>query len=483
VKGFCPSFVWVEGGGIRKADGGALDLGQLAAGIPLPRPATLDQPVNLLIAGIGGLGVTTTAAVLAMAAHLDGVNASTLDMTGLAQKGGPVTSHVRFSRKDEAIEGPRVPAASLDVLLASDMLVAAGADVLSLMNPARTATLANGRVAPTVEFTLHQTLSFNEAKLAATLREASREIAVLDLAGIAEKLLGDSIFTNMLTVGMAFQKGLLPMTLDAIENAIRLNRAAVDKNLKAFHAGRVLAVSPEKIVALMPAAKKVGDMSLDERITFLAAELDRYQDTAYGDRYRAVMARVAKADRAIGPSMRLTATVAESLYSVMAVKDEYEVARLYADPAFKEALAEQFEAPEKIKLVLSPPVLSGRDANGRPKKRAFGPWIFTALKVLAAMKRVRGTWLDPFAFLAERKAERRLRADYLADLDRLLADLRTATYGLACEIAKVPQMVRGYGPVKEANMAKAMKRRAALIAQLDRPEPDAPMVPIVDAAE
>ena len=484
ASGFCPSFVWVEGGAIRKADGGALELDSLIGSVDVPATASLDRPLNLLITGIGGMGVTTTAAVLAMAAHLDGANASTLDMTGLAQKGGPVTSHVRFSMRGTAIEGPRIPAGSLDVLLATDMLVAAGVETLTLMNPARTATLGNGTIAPTAEFTIKQTLSYNDAKIAKTLQDASKSASILDLAGIAEKLLGDTIFTNMLAVGMAWQNGLLPISLEAMETAIRLNGAAIERNLKAFHAGRVLAVSPEKITALMPAANNPKAMTLEERISFLAKELDQYQNTAYGDRYRQIMSRVVDADAACGAeSMQFSETVAESLYRVMAVKDEYEVARLYSDPAFMKALGEQFEGVEAVKFVLAPPFVPGTDLKGRPKKRTFGPWMLFGFKMLARLKPIRGTWIDPFARLSERKAERRLREQYVDDVERSINELTTARYGVLCEIAKVPQLVRGYGPVKDVNMSKAQKHRAALLSQLERPAPDDAAFPFAEAAE
>ncbi|PLX37188.1 MAG: indolepyruvate ferredoxin oxidoreductase [Hyphomicrobiales bacterium] len=467
VKGFCPSFAWVEGGTVKKADGAALDIDALKAALPLPTMAALDRPLNLLIAGIGGMGVTTTAAVLAMAAHVDGLNATTLDMTGLAQKGGPVTSHVRFAAKDMAIDGPRVPTASLDVLLASDMLVAAGSDTLSLIDHDRTVTLGNGRVAPTAEFVLKQTQSFEAAKLAAILREASARTEIADLAGIAEKLLGDAIFTNMLAVGMAFQHGLLPMSVEAMETAIRLNGAAVAANLKAFHAGRVLAAAPDKITGLLPAEKIAKAMDLDERIAFLAEELGAYQNAAYAARYAALVERVRVADAAQGSSMRLTGLVAESLYRLMAVKDEYEVARLYAAPAYREAVAAQFEDGARLKVVIAPPFVSATDpATGRPKKRAFGPWMLKAFGLLAKFKGLRGSVLDPFSRQAERKAERALLARYEADIEMIFSQLGTTSYGLLCEIARVPELVRGYGPVKMANMESADKRRAMLLGQL-----------------
>ena len=473
VKGFCPSFVYVEGAELRKAESSGVDLGALVRGLPEVTPATLDQPVNMLLAGIGGMGVTTIAAVLAMAAHVDGVNASTLDMTGLAQKGGPVTSHIRFAAKDRAIEGPRVPTAALDVLLASDMVVACGAEALTLMNGERTRAFANGTVAPTAEFTIRQTLSIDEERMVKTLKGAAKDLAVFDAAGIAEKLLGDTLFTNMMLVGMAFQASSLPLSLQAIETAIRLNGVAVDANLKALQAGRVLAAAPEALLGALPAQKSTVPMPLNERIDFLTAELARYQNAAFAKRFRDLVERVRKADEARGiGAMRLTRTIADNLYKVMAVKDEYEVARLYSEPNFRAKLMATFVEPKKLKLMLAPPLLSRTDpSTGRPKKRAFGPWVFSAFRLLTACKRLRGTVFDPFGRTVERKTERALVVQYMADVEMILRQLETGNYGLLVELARVPDLIRGFGPVKEATMAKAAEKREQLIGRFDQNGP------------
>ncbi|MEI2383919.1 indolepyruvate ferredoxin oxidoreductase family protein [Breoghania sp. JC706] len=469
VKGFCPSFVWVEGAELKKSDGGSVDLDALVAKLPEVQPAGLDDTVNMLIAGIGGMGVTTVAAVLAMAAHVDGINASTLDMTGLAQKGGPVTSHVRFSGRDRPVEGPRVPTATLDVLLASDMVVSCGSEVLTLMNPDKARVFANARVAPTAEFVMKQTLSFDEARMMATLKKASRGVTARDVAGIAEKLLGDAIYTNMMLVGMAWQSGTLPLTFEAIDTAIRLNGAAVKQNLRAFQAGRVLAHDADAILAGLPKEDVPEEMDLETRIAFLAGELERYQDQAYANRFTQLMERVVAADTARGiGAMRLSRTVAENLYKVMAIKDEYEVARLYAEPEFEEKLRNTFADPKKLKVVLAPPLFSRLDpATGRAKKTAYGPWIFKAFRMLAGLKRVRGTFLDPFARTAERKAEFALREEYVRDVELILKRIESGNYGLLVELARVPDQIRGYGPVKDDNMAKAAEKRALLLKRLD----------------
>jgi indolepyruvate ferredoxin oxidoreductase len=468
VEGFCPSFVWVDGAKLRAAEGRGLDVAGLAAKLPLPAPPALDRTINLLVAGIGGMGVTTVGATLAMAAHLDGLNASTLDMTGLAQKGGPVTSHVRFAARSMAIEGPRIPPTTLDALVASDMVVANTAEHLALLDAGRTLAVVNTKIAPTAEFAMRQTLSFDEARMGRTLRDGARDFVGVDAAGIAEAVFGDAIFTNMLLVGVAWQSGVLPLSIEAVETAIRLNGAAVNDNIKAFHAGRVLAADPEAILSALPKPPTVPVMGLEERIDFLAGELAAYQDAAYAGRFRELLGRVHAADEARGAGGgRLTGHVAESLYRLMAYKDEYEVARLYSEPAFREGLARQFAGERRLRVMLAPPILSRPDpATGRPKKRAFGPWIFTAFEWLAKGKRLRGTALDPFGYTAERRAERALIETYRADVALILERLGEGDYGLLCELARLPQDIRGFGPVKERRLAAAMERRQALLRRL-----------------
>jgi indolepyruvate ferredoxin oxidoreductase len=462
--------VEIDGAALKKPKKADVDIDALVEQLPEPVLPALDRTQNALVAGIGGMGVTTISAVLAMAAHIDGKQASTLDMTGLAQKGGPVTSHVRFASIDRAIEGPRVPAASLDLLIASDMVVATNAEQLALAHRGQTVTVANTKVAPTAEFVLKQTLSFDEKKMDAALKAASGTYLAMDAAGIAEKLLGDAIFANMLLVGMAYQSGALPVSGDAIETALQLNGAAVSGNIKAFRAGRVLAADAELLLKALPASEKPRTFTLDEKIAFNADELVRYQDEAYAAHYRDLVEKVKAADEAHGPGqMRLSRTVADLLYKVMAYKDEYEVGRLYSDPAFKEKIAQRFEDPKKLKIYLAPPMLAHRKdpKTGRPEKMAFGPWIFTAFKLLAGFKGMRGKWYDPFGRTAERRAERAQIAQYEKDIAEIITRLPNGNYGLLVELARVPDLVRGFGPVKEANLEKAADKRRVLLEQLN----------------
>ncbi|ASP33406.1 indolepyruvate ferredoxin oxidoreductase family protein [Labrenzia sp. VG12] len=475
IKGFCPSFVEIDGAALKKPKKADVDVDVLVEALPQPELASLERTQNTLVAGIGGMGVTTISAVLAMAAHVDGKQASTLDMTGLAQKGGPVTSHVRFAALDKSIEGPRVPAASLDLLIASDMVVAANADQLALAHRGHTLTVANTKVAPTAEFVLKQTLSFDEQRMDNALRQASSTYLPVNAADVAEKLLGDAIYANMLLVGMAYQSGALPISDYAIETALELNGAAVKNNIKAFRAGRVLAAEPEKLLTSLPSEARPRVFTLDEKIAFNAAELTAYQDSTYADRYLSLVAKVKAADEAHGPgTLRLTQTVADMLYKVMAYKDEYEVARLYSDPAFKEKIAQRFENPRQLKVHLAPPMLAHRidPKTGRPEKIAFGPWIFSAFKLLAGFKGMRGKWYDPFARTAERRGERALIVQYEADIAEILNRLPDSKYGLLVELARVPDLVRGFGPVKETNLEKAADKRRLLLSQLHKSNDD-----------
>jgi len=392
-------------------------------------------------------------------------------MTGLAQKGGPVTSHVRFAAAKKTIEGPRVPAASLDLMIASDMVVAANADQLALAHRGHMLTVANTKVAPTAEFVLKQTLSFNEQQMDNALRMASGTYLPVNAADIAEKLLGDAIYANMLLVGMAYQSGALPISDYALETALELNGASVKNNIKAFRAGRVLAAEPEKLLAALPSEAKPRSFTLDEKIAFNADELTAYQDAGYADHYRDLISKVKVADEAHGPgTLRLTQTVADMLFKVMAYKDEYEVARLYSDPAFKQKIAQRFENPRKLKVHLAPPLLAHRKdpKTGRPEKIAFGPWIFSAFNLLAKFKGARGKWYDPFGRTAERKAERALVKQYEGDIAEIVKRLPEGHYGLLVELARVPDLIRGFGPVKDTNMEKAAEKRRALLSQLNR---------------
>lgn len=483
VKGFCPSFAWVEGAEIRQSKAGDETLENLVSDIPLPLTRAPERTVNLLFTGIGGTGVTTAGAVLAMAAHIDGLNASTLDMTGLAQKNGPVLSHIRMAPEGQPIEGPAAPPSGLDVLLAGDMLTAAQAGTLRFLSGKRTVAIANGDVVPTAEFVMKQTLSFEKKRLTSILKNATRETAVSDLARIAGNLLGDTVYVNMMLIGMAVQRGLIPVSPGALEKAIRLNGVAVDSNLAAFHIGRALIVKEREVLLAAGLEREPAKPeTLEEKIDRYAAELTAWQNSDYAEEYRTLVSSVVRADRSSGDgSMRLSGSVARNLYKVMAYKDEYEVARLYSDRAYISELEKQFSSRKAIRVMLAPPFLPGRDkATGRPKKRAFGPWILTAFGLLARMKGLRGTAFDLFGRTRERQDERALIGIYRKDIGFILDHLGLADYGTLCALADIPDAVRGFGAVKAEKRKAAMAKRDLLLAQLDEP----PTVrPFLEAAE
>jgi len=474
--GFCPSFVEVIGGRLKRS-GTRLDPAELAGDLPAPARARLDRVHNLLIAGIGGMGVTTAAAVLAMAAHIDGLDTATLDMTGLAQKGGPVTSHVRIAPFALPIEGPRVPTASLDVLIATDMLVAAGAEQLAMASPQRTAVFANRRIQPTAEFVLRQTQTFHASRLAATLEEVAARFRDFDAGDLAERLFGDALYVNMMLIGAALQAGELPISLTALETAVRLNGAAVEGNLAAIAVGRALIAAPERVAALVTprAAVDPADETLEARLDGLAADLVAYQDRRLADDFRARIERLRAAEaRAFAGQTTLTRGVMEMLHRVTAIKDEWEVARHLSDPAFAAQLAETFEGASEVRFVLAPPLFARRDpATGRPKKTSFGPWLRPFLGLFARLRRVRGTLMDPFGHSDERKAERALRDAYRGDIEEMVAILDreggAARLDLLVDLSQWPREARGYGPIKQAGMERATARRAEVRARLAEP--------------
>jgi len=387
-------------------------------------------------------------------------------MAGLAQKGGAVYSHVRIAATGDDLLSPRIMAGNADLVLACDAVVAADKPTQTLMVPARTAVVANADIAPTSDFVRNRDYDFRSAQVERAIRKASNPNACDFVAAdtVATALLGDAIGSNILLMGYAWQKGLIPLKRASIEAAIELNGVAIPFNKRAFALGRLLATRPDQVLALVEATRgpqlEPPATNLDEMIARREADLTAYQDAAYAVRFSET---VAKARAAGGDA--LGEAVAKSLYKLMAYKDEYEVARLYSDGRFRAAYDAQF-SDGKPRVLLAPPLISRTDpATGRPKKISFGPWIFTAFGVLARLKGLRGTALDPFGYTEERRNERADIAAYEADVARLIADITPANIGLALAIARLPMDVRGFGPVKDKAREEVAKRRAALWAK------------------
>ena len=481
VKGFCPSFVTVKGGGLRKRKGtGNKDL---LANLPAPTiRGDLSQPWNILITGVGGTGVVTIGALIGMAGHLEGKGATVLDQTGLAQKGGAVTTHIRIAETPADIHAVRIAAGEADLVLGCDMVVVNDYWALSKIRADRTEVVINDYQAMPGPFTRMPDMQFPAAGIVEAIRTAlgGREPLQVAATEIATALMGDAIATNLFMLGVAWQRGLVPISFEAIERAIELNGAAVEMNKTAFAWGRLSAINPQAVLeaaGLVEAPAEANAMadslddeaisqSLDELIERRVKFLTDYQDKAYAGRYVALVDKVRQAEaRQADGSTALTAAVARYYFKLMAYKDEYEVARLYTSGDFQKRIEQQFDGDYKLHFNLAPPMFSKRDANGHLVKQEYGPWIFTAFKLIKKLKFLRGGAFDLFGKTEERRMERQLITDYAATVEELLGKLDAGNVGLATEIASVPEHIRGFGHVKEAHFAKAKAREAELLAR------------------
>ncbi|HLO63506.1 MAG TPA: indolepyruvate ferredoxin oxidoreductase family protein, partial [Azonexus sp.] len=417
VNGFCPSFVSIEGGKPRR--GSAVDSDNWPI-LPAPQLPATAQPYNLLITGVGGMGVITLGALVGMAAHLDGKGISTLDMTGLAQKYGAVFSHLRIADRPEDIHAARIATGEAHAVLGGDLVVSASTEALSKMIEGRTQAVVSCTDTPTADFTRQRDWHFPLAGLQRQLTDTlgADHVRFIDAQHLASKLMGDALYANMLLLGYAWQKGLVPVSAAALDKAIELNGMTVDANRQAFAWGRRAAVFPDQVAALAGplGGQPVPEMSLAELIAHRVKHLTAYQDARLAERYRQrVDAIQARGDEA------LTRAVATQYARLLAPKDEYEVARLYTESDFVARLGEQFSGDLQLSFHLAPPLLAKPGPDGRPKKIRFGAWMLPAMKLLAKARRIRGSWFDPFRFSPDRAEDHRLLADYEADLDLLLA--------------------------------------------------------------
>ncbi|MGZ5130765.1 MAG: indolepyruvate ferredoxin oxidoreductase family protein [Caldimonas sp.] len=482
ANGFCPSFVGVVGGSLRKREGalagpGAARFAALVDKLPLPAAHTWTGPYDLLVTGVGGTGIVTVGAVIAMAAHLEGHAASVLDFMGFAQKGGSVLSFVRLAKDPAALNQVRIDAQQADAVLACDIVVAASADALQTVRHGRTRVIVNTHEIPVAESLSNPDASLKVGALIEKLEFAAgaERVETMDAQTLAEDFLGDSIVSNILAMGYAWQRGLVPVGLAAMQRAIELNGVAVESNKVAFSLGRLAAAEPVACRELLhepdPAAQHPE--SLDELVARSAEFLAAYQGAGYAERYRHFVASVrAREEERCGAQggLPLSRAVAEQMRKLMAYKDEYEVARLYTDGAFARQIAAQFEGDLKLEFYMAPPALVKPKGSGRaaaPKKRRFGPWLLPMLRLLARGKFLRGTPFDPFGRTEERKLERRLIAEYEARVDELLAGLAPDKVAVAVAIANVPASIRGYGHVKLASLAIARAREKELLNRFD----------------
>ena len=453
VKGFCPSFVIVTGGTPKKAKTGKRAHGNFAA-LPEPALASCAVPYNILINGIGGTGVITIGALLGMAGHLEGKGVSVLDMTGMSQKNGSVSSHVRIAITPEAIRAQRIATGEADLVLGCDMLTSGAHDAISKMRAGRTHAVINTHQQPSGHFARQPDWQFPTDDVKALIDESvAGRSDYVDATRLATTLMGDAIATNLFMLGFAYQRGLLPLSSAALMRAIELNGVAIDANQQAFLWGRRAAVDLKAVERIASPAQPIL-LTMPETLAGLmkrhVAFLSAYQNAAYARQYEVLIDTVKQAEAACGQSDKLARAVAKSLFKLMTYKDEYEVARLYTDGTFIEKLKQQFDGTLALTFHLAPPLFSKKNAQGNLVKSAYGSWVWQALRVLAKLKRLRGTKLDPFGWTAERRMERQLIVEYRELIQTLLDSLNADNVSQATEIAALALHIRGFGHVKDA---------------------------------
>ncbi|MBK9444713.1 MAG: indolepyruvate ferredoxin oxidoreductase family protein [Betaproteobacteria bacterium] len=469
LKGFCPSFVTVEGGSLKKSRTLAVD-DSIFDNLPEPTLPDTCRPFNILITGVGGTGVVTLGALVGMAAHIDGKGVSVLDMTGLAQKYGAVYSHLRIADRPADIHAARIATGEAHAIVGGDLVVSASSEAISKMLTGSTLAVVNTAETPTAEFARNPDWQFPLARMEERIVESCGEGRAwfFDAQHLAIRLMGDAIFANTLLLGAAWQRGMIPVSLAAIEKSFELNGTAVEKNKQAFLWGRRSAHQPEEVAkAAAPAqAPQAVSRKLGELVSRRVAELTAYQDAAYAERYRALVSRVETAEAPLGSSA-VAEAVARQYFRLLAIKDEYEVARLYTDPAFMARIRENFEGDFQLQFHLAPPLLAkhGPD-NGRPLKQAYGPWMMRVFGLLAKLKGLRGSALDIFGRSEERRMEWRLIVDYEADVALILKHLQHDTLPTAEALAALPERIRGFGHIKAANVEAVAGERARLRQQL-----------------
>ncbi len=476
LKGFCPSFVTVEGGQLRKGKASAAALPQL----PMPAVPTIvdGQTWGVVITGVGGTGVVTIGQLLGMAAHLEGKGLSVLDMAGLAQKGGAVFSHVQIAHEPDHLYATRIAMGEADLVLGCDLITTTSNEALSKIQAGVTRAVINSAESPTAEFVRNPNWTFGGSGMTQQVREAvgnDAHLALVDATQLATALMGDGLYTNPFVLGFAWQKGWVPLSLDALMRAIELNGVQIEANKRAFDWGRATAhdadavrrqIAPTPVIEL----KRIGGAgaSLEDLVARRVEFLTAYQNAGYARRYADLVERVRKveSDRLHGAT-RIAEAVARYYFKLLAVKDEYEVARLHSDPAFRAKIAAQFDGDYKLNFHLAPPLLTKPDpVTGKVKKLSFGPWMLSAFGVLARLKFLRGTALDVFGRTHERRTERALIGEYEQLVDEILARLSADNQAVALELASIPEEIRGYGHVKERHLTAARAKWAALLARL-----------------
>ncbi len=491
INGFCPSFVTVHGAKVRKADkidaSAQSATAALFAGLPEPKLPALDKPYTVLVTGVGGTGVVTISAVLGQAAHLDGKGFGSIDMTGLAQKGGAVACHMRIAETPDQIHAIRAGVASADLVLGCDLVVTGSNKVLETIRPDHTAVVYSPHEMNVATFTLNPNYKLPGRELVRTIEDRVRKgpLSSIDAQHYAVRLFGDSIASNMFILGYASQLGYVPISPASIEKAIELNAAAVEMNRNAYRMGRLAAHDRAAVDQLIKEQAGAQPAKLPETLDGIIAHrmalLTDYQDKAYAERYERTVRKLADVEKAKVPGKSdLAMAAAKGLYKLMAYKDEYEVGRLYSAPEFKAALDAQFSKHDRLEFHLSPPLFARKDKfSGEPRKYAFGAWMMPLFGFLAKRKTLRGGTFDIFGYSAERKLERKMIGDYEALLGEIGEKLTAQNHRVATDLAANALEIKGFGHIKLKNYEIAKKKEAALLAKFRDPNP----APVLRAAE
>ena len=468
VNGFCPSFVTVTGGTIRKSKTGAAALTDDFGELPTPKLKASTAPYNILLNGIGGTGVIAVGSLIGMAAHLEGKGVSILDMTGMAQKNGAVTSHIRICDNVAQLHAQRISTGEADLVLGCDILTAGAPDAIGKMRVGRTRAVINTYQQPTGAFTQNPDWTFPIETVERVIEEAvGRQVDYVDATKLATALMGDAIATNVFMVGYAYQKGLLPVSEAALLRGIEIIGVGVESNKRSFLWGRRAAEDLKRVEKIALPAQVINitmPESLDGLIKKRAAFLTEYQNAAYAQKYLNLVDQVRQAESSLGSS-KLAMAVAKNAFKLMAYKDEYEVARLYSTDEFMAKIKNQFEGDVTLQFNLAPPLFAKKDAQGHLRKQTYGVWMLKAFHYLAKLKGLRGTPLDVFGYTAERREERSLRDDYVQTIHGLLTNLTVETLPKALAFAQLPQDVRGFGHIKEAGMTNYWTRKNAILSQ------------------
>ena len=458
LNGFCPSFVTVEGHIQRTKSASRYEeqLQALSSTLPDAVLPEIDICYDLLVTGVGGTGVITVGALITMAAHLERKGASELDFMGFAQKFGPVLSYLRIGNQPADINQVRIEPARADALIGCDLVVSSSPKASITYRKDHTRALLNTAEMLTGDFVRHRDASLNADERVAAIEATigQERVKTIDANGLARRIMGDSIYANVMMVGCAWQLGLIPVSLPALFRAIELNGVKVEENKQAFTWGRIAAANPDAIGDLLGDADSRTDESLDEMIARRREFLIDYQDTGLADKYVDLVERVRRIEKTIVDDEALTRNVADAYFRLLSYKDEYEVARLHTRPEFLRSIRDEYGSKAKLRFHLAPPLFAReKDARGRPVKKEFGAWMLPVFRVLAGMRGLRGTAFDLFGHTAERRMERQLIRDFEAMLDSSLADLTTAELRSLNERVSQFRDLRGYGPVKEAAVA------------------------------